>query len=411
MKQQKNLNLKSFLSSIEKINPSFFNNNYKNGQLHYKPKEKHHPSLNKNPTKIVSTELLSNSNISNNQKNNINRVYLIKQINNNFQQHQRSLSKNILNSININNFSKNISSIHTNKNKNIILNKADIFKNVKLKKPTLTNNNYIMSNKNKLNNISSDLINNNSNINTNITTMIQSISSLNVDSSKTSTDITASSKRIKDGNIFKPNTKIYKEDTNMNYNQMENINYNKLYTLTNFYINNKEQVKNNFCNNKKNNKNNLNEKRSMSEIYFNDINNSKNTKSTKTKKRKKKLILNNNTTDIYTQKNILNKNEIGGNTIISDDSVFNNSKYRSSSGTNNNSSKISKGSGTMSFDKKSKSISVDYTYTDDEVQTNRRKNINKIQIDDYKKDDNNFDNCEDFQNFCNDLNKKLFGVK
>ena len=104
------------------------------------------------------------------------------------------------------------------------------------------------------------------------------------------------------------------------------------------------------------------------------------------------------------------KNE-GGNTIISDDSVFNNSKHRSSSGTNNNSSKISKGSNTMSVGKKNKSISIDYTYTDDEVQTNRRKNINKIQIDDYRKDESNIVNCEDFQNFCNDLNKKLFGVK
>ena len=102
---------------------------------------------------------------------------------------------------------------------------------------------------------------------------------------------------------------------------------------------------------------------------------------------------------------------------ISDDSVFNNSKYRSSSGTNNNSSKISKGSNTMSYDKKSKSISVDYTYTDDEVQTNRRKNINKIQIEEKNNKilqnnigDNNIVYTEDFQNFCNDLNKKLFGA-
>ena len=88
-------------------------------------------------------------------------------------------------------------------------------------------------------------------------------------------------------------------------------------------------------------------------------------------------IQNNNAAKTLTS----SKNEGAGGTIISDDSVFNNSKRRSSSGTHNDSSKLSKGSGTISIDKKNKSISIDYTYSDDEIQTNRRKKLNKIQID------------------------------
>ena len=118
--------------------------------------------------------------------------------------------------------------------------------------------------------------------------------------------------------------------------------------------------------------------------------------------------------------NNISKKEDGG-TIISDDSVFNISKRRSSSGTHNDSSKISKGSGTISFDKKSKSISIDYTYSDDEVQTNRRKKGNQIQIDSeknknidkklyIKENDVNINNNE-FKNFCDDLSSKLFGSK
>ena len=142
-------------------------------------------------------------------------------------------------------------------------------------------------------------------------------------------------------------------------------------------------------------------------------------------------IQNNNAAKTLTS----SKNEGGGGTIISDDSVFNNSKRRSSSGTHNDSSKLSKGSGTISIDKKNKSISVDYTYSDDEIQTNRRKKLNKIQIDEnnivlninkkdndmidknyfpekevFNENDNdiNIDNLE-FKNFCNDLSAKLFG--
>ena len=156
------------------------------------------------------------------------------------------------------------------------------------------------------------------------------------------------------------------------------------------------------------------------------------------KKNKKNLTLNSLTNNNNATKTCCNnKSEGGGGTIISDDSVFNNSKRRSSSGTHNDSSKISKGSGTLSIDKKTKSISIDYTYSDDEIQTNRRKKMNKIQIEDDKNDLfninkkglNNFEFKEDekekvnlmdndininsleFKNFCNDLSAKLFGSK
>ena len=125
--------------------------------------------------------------------------------------------------------------------------------------------------------------------------------------------------------------------------------------------------------------------------------------------------------NLNTISNATSKKEDIGGTIISDDSVFNISKRRSSSGTHNDSSKISKGSGTISFDKKSKSISVDYTYSDDEVQTNRRKKGNQLQIDNNNKDINNKNNKlfvkdndvnmnnNEFKNFCEDLSSKLFG--
>ena len=157
------------------------------------------------------------------------------------------------------------------------------------------------------------------------------------------------------------------------------------------------------------------------------------------KKNKKNLTLNNITNNNTNKAICPNKNDGGGGTIISDDSVFNNSKRRSSSGTHNDSSKISKGSGTLSIDKKNKSISIDYTYSDDEIQTNRRKKINKIQIEnddknlnnnkkelnELNKDENKDDinekinfpyndiniNSLEFKNFCNDLSSKLFGSK
>ena len=150
---------------------------------------------------------------------------------------------------------------------------------------------------------------------------------------------------------------------------------------------------------------NFKNKRSTSQYNIYEI-------SKKVTKPKKNLSL-------YTITKNASKKDDNGGTIISDDSVFNISKRRSSSGTHNDSSKLSKGSGTMSFDKKSKSISIDYTYSDDEVQTNRRKKGNQIQIniddkDSYnkkifmKENDVNINNKE-FKNFCEDLSSKLFG--
>lgn len=183
--------------------------------------------------------------------------------------------------------------------------------------------------------------------------------------------------------------------------------------------------------NKSAKKKNLKDKRSISQKYFTDISK----KNTINKKTKKNLTLNNIQNNNTIKTLTISKNECGGGTIISDDSVFNNSKRRSSSGTHNDSSKISKGSGTISLDKKNKSISIDYTYSDDEIQTNRRKKINKIQIEEeninlninkifenknddkieikeniFTDNDINIDNLE-FKNFCNDLSAKLFGNK
>jgi hypothetical protein len=99
-------------------------------------------------------------------------------------------------------------------------------------------------------------------------------------------------------------------------------------------------------------------------------------------------------------------------TLISEDSVFNNRKQRSISGNHNDSSsnKISlkyssNNSNTLSFDKKSKD-SIDYTYTDDEIQSTYRKTKNKLQI------NNNMINNKinnDFLSFCHEMNQKLFG--
>ena len=149
---------------------------------------------------------------------------------------------------------------------------------------------------------------------------------------------------------------------------MFNNNNNALYQFykdilpkTNNLLNKSKKPKNinlNVKNLKKSNNSqkskNMKNKRSISQYNFYNI-------SKKNAKAKKNLSLN-------TISNNISKKEDGG-TIISDDSVFNISKRRSSSGTHNDSSKISKGSGTMSFDKKSKSISIDYTYSDDEIQT------------------------------------------
>ena len=395
--------------------------------------------------------------------------------------HKRSLSKNIFNNINMNNFNssnkksnitsekkinnskeKNNPIIFINKSKGIVLNKVNIFKNVKFRKPSLSKHiNKVNTNDSKIN---SNSINTNSNTNT----IVQSLSSLNM----TSTDVTASTKRIKDNNLFNIENKLNKEKENnkeinllrnniTNYNQIsesnttdiiknkkQNINKN-LFNITNINPNNPTFTNfntnintnntnslyqfykgilpktNNLLNKNKKPKNinltlknskknktpqkpkNLKKKRSTSQYNFNDM-------SKKVLKPKKNISLN------TISNNISKKDDCGG-TIISDDSVFNISKRRSSSGTHNDSSKISKGSGTISFDKKSKSISIDYTYSDDEVQTNRRKKGNQLQIDNNNKDINNKNNKlfvkdndvnmnnNEFKNFCEDLSSKLFG--
>ena len=213
--------------------------------------------------------------------------------------------------------------------------------------------------------------------------------------------------------------------THCNFNTNNNNNNTNINSIYQFYkgilpktknlLNKNKKPKNiniNIKNLKKSNNNiqkikNIKKKRSASQYNFKDI-------SKKVLKSKKNLSLNNIS-------NSTSKKEDNGGTIISDDSVFNISKRRSSSGTHNDSSKVSKGSGTISFDKKSKSISIDYTYSDDEVQTNRRKKVFKIQnVNEsnndankkiyIKENDDNINN-NDFKNFCDDLSSKLFGNK
>ena len=435
-------------------------------------------NLSKNENNSEYNIIYQTNNNNNNFKN--NQISLHKNTQNNFM-HKRSLSKNIFNNINMNNFNssnkksnitsekkinnskeKNNPIIFINKSKGIVLNKVNIFKNVKFRKPSLSKHiNKVNTNDSKIN---SNSINTNSNTNT----IVQSLSSLNM----TSTDVTASTKRIKDNNLFNIENKLNKEKENnkeinllrnniTNYNQIsesnttdiiknkkQNINKN-LFNITNINPNNPTFTNfntnintnntnslyqfykgilpktNNLLNKNKKPKNinltlknskknktpqkpkNLKKKRSTSQYNFNDM-------SKKVLKPKKNISLN------TISNNISKKDDCGG-TIISDDSVFNISKRRSSSGTHNDSSKISKGSGTISFDKKSKSISIDYTYSDDEVQTNRRKKGNQLQIDNNNKDINNKNNKlfvkdndvnmnnNEFKNFCEDLSSKLFG--
>ena len=361
---------------------------------------------------------------------------------------------------------KNNPIIFINKSKGIVLNKVNIFKNVKFRKPSL--NKHI----NKINKNDSKINSNSINTNSNTNTIVQSLSSLNM----TSTDVTASTKRIKDNNIFNIENKLNKENDNireinllknniMNYNQIsesntvditknktQNINKN-LFNLTN--INQHNPTLTNFNTNTNTNANNtnslylfykgilpktnnlLNKNKKPKNINLSLKNSKKNNtpqKKSKTLKKKrcksqynfynisKKVIKPKKNISLNTISNTISKKDDCGGTLISDDSVFNISKRRSSSGTHNDSSKISKGSGTISFDKKSKSISIDYTYSDDEVQTNRRKKGNQLQIDNnnndkdidknlYIKDNDINMNNNEFKNFCEDLSSKLFGNK
>ena len=499
MKEPKNnINIKSFLSNIDKINAGYFKNitkkrkNSIQKEIHINKVYPFEYSTNQNFSKNDNNYEI-NSFLTNNNNNNYiihNKISLTKQKQNNFA-HKRSFSKSIFNNINItnnNNYTlnkknntslgglnnnnsqeKNTPPLFINKNKGIILNKVNLFKNVKFKRPSLNNSNAYKNN--------SNMNSNNSNTNT----VIQSLSSLNM----TSTDITSSTKRKKENNIFitkeNPNHIIINNNDNSNNINVNNFQINNITNLNNIIKNNSKQNRNkhfynltnlnkytntnttyqyykdilhntnNIINKNKNlnpNNNiknvgnkNLNksakkynikkDKRSISQNFFGNISK----KNTINKKSKKKLTLNNIQNNNATKTLANNKSDGGGGTIISDDSVFNNSKRRSSSGTHNDSSKLSKGSGTISIDKKNKSISIDYTYSDDEIQTNRRKKMNKIQIEDENIDskfnkisinnkiedkkailekeiipDINIDNLE-FKNFCNDLSAKLFGNK
>ena len=106
--------------------------------------------------------------------------------------------------------------------------------------------------------------------------------------------------------------------------------------------------------------------------------------------------------------------------LLSEDSVFSNSKHRSSSNTHNDSSsnKVSSlkysSNNSNSLDKKNKSISIDFTYFDDEVLSNRKKSEmlikqTLVKRKENKKNDNNYIK-EDFLSFYEEMNKKLFGM-
>ena len=247
MKEPRNiLNIKSFLSAIDKINPIF--KNQTNHRKYQKYKENYSKKMNQteefNNINLSKNENNSEYNIiyqtNNNNNSTNNQISLHKNTQNNFM-HKRSLSKNIFNNINMNNFNSsikksNISSeknnnnnskeknnpiIFINKSKGIVLNKVNIFKNVKFRKPSLSK--HI----NKVNKIDSKINSNSINTNSNTNTIIQSLSSLNM----TSTDVTASTKRIKDNNLLNIENKLNKEkDNNREINILRNniMNFNQI---------------------------------------------------------------------------------------------------------------------------------------------------------------------------------------
>jgi hypothetical protein len=274
--------------------------------------------------------------------------------------HQRILSKENINKIEFEKIknkhhSKNISSFIVEKNKKVILNKIEMFKNIKKQNPSSIKKKIIRSNSNSI---------------------IEPVST------KTSSEIIVSttSKRLK---IPSHHIKLFKEDLKkFNLDKKPKINY-----ISTEYPKHSKHF--HLINNKKLN---------ISECVYNQFFN-------KNKKPKKNLT-NNLSKSINIKKN---ENSL---TLISEDSVFNNSKQRSISGNHNDSSsnKISlkyssNNSNTLSFDKKSKD-SIDYTYTDDEIQSTYRKTKNKLQI------NNNMINNKinnDFLSFCHEMNQKLFG--
>ena len=345
------------MNNTKKVDKNFLLNSIENKDLNTKH------DINKNLKKSNSkTKILDYKNLKfqKNEKKNLVKSLIL---NNN---HQKSFSKENINNIEIDKIknkyhSKNISSLIGEKNKNIILKKFEMFKNIKKQKP------------NSINKKNKKISRSNSN------------SNLEPISTKTSSEMTVSttSKRLK---ISSHHVKLFKEDLKkFNLDKKPKINYisteSQKHSKHLHLINNK----------------NL----SISECVLNQFLKNKN-------KKPKNTLTNNLSRSINVKKN---ENSL---TLISEDSVFNNSKQRSSSGNHNDSSsnKISlkyssNNSNTISFDKKSKD-SIDYTYTDDEVQSTYRKTINKLQIN--NNNINNKINNEDFLSFCNEMNQKLFGI-
>lgn len=248
------------------------------------------------------------------------------------------------------------------KNKNIVINKIDLFKNIK-------KNSILFSNK----------------LPPNIKNIKRSNSINNLEqTSKNSTDATLTtitSKRIKEN---KNGSEIPKEKSGISKKQ--NNKNKKIATSNNIYKfipkHNKEP-----------------------KICFRNL---------QKKKRKKNFSV--NLTNYITQYKNLDKSL----SLLLEDSVFSNSKHRSSSNTHNDSSsnKVSSlkysSNNSNSLDKKSKSISIDFTYSDDEVLSNRKKSEmlikqTLVKRKENKKNDNNYIK-EDFLSFYEEMNKKLFGM-
>ena len=358
MNNNKKVDINFLLNSIEKKN---INSNHEINKFLKKSNSK--------------TKISNHKNIINqlNEKKNVVKSLILSN-----PTHQRNNSKELIHinhteieKIKSTHHKKNISSFIGDKNRNIIFNKIEMFKNIKKQKPQFSNQK------------SKKISRSNSN------------SNLEPTSTKTSSDVTVStaSKRLK---IYNNPVRFFKDD-------LKKFNFDKKQKKQNYISTESQKHSKHFhlINNK-----NL----SISECVLDKFLNNKN-------KTQKNNINHNLSRSINIKKN---ENSL---TLISEDSVFNNSKQRSTSGNHNDSSsnKISlkyssNNSNTISFDKKSKD-SIDYTYTDDEVQSTYRKQKNKLQINNNNNNNNNNKNMtnnkinnEDFLSFCNEMNQKLFGM-
>ena len=127
MNQQKGtVNIKSLLSTLDKISSSYFQNNNKiiknskhkdNQHINKMQQNSHYSNTNTNITKKEKILEFNNFFTNNNINNGHNKISLYKQAQNNFAK-KRSLSKSIFNSINLmnNNYNNNLS---LNKKSNI----------------------------------------------------------------------------------------------------------------------------------------------------------------------------------------------------------------------------------------------------------------------------------------------------